>query len=178
MLRRALAAAIVVVLTAAVAGCSSTEDRLSVAEGTPVTLDNLSYNVQISRYLKPAELEDQAYLKGAPPLARDEQYLGVFLQVHNHGSTKEGMPSRYEVTDTEHNAYQPVPIDNDFALPLGGVVGAGGRLPNPETIAANGPIDGSMLLFLIPQSSAENRPLTLKIPAAAGGAPGRVELDL
>ena len=35
-----------------------------------------------------------------------------------------------------------------------------------------------MLLFLIPETSTENRPLTLKIPAAGNAEPARIQLDI
>lgn len=141
-------------------------------------LGNLEYNIQISRFLNPSDQEDEAYLQGAPPLPRDSYYLGIFLQVHNHGSKPAGLPTRYVVTDTDRNVYLPVPVDNDFTMPLDGTVGGGGQIPGKETIAANGPIEGLMVLFLIRTPSVENRPLTFKIPAAGNGHPARVELDL
>ncbi len=180
MRRAAPIAALVAVAVAALAagGCSSTQTDLSVAEGTPVTLGNTQYNVQVSRFLNPSDQEDQAYLQGAPPLPRDDYYLGVFLTVDNKGYSKTGLPTRYEVTDTAHNAYAPVAIDNQFALPLSGEVPAREPIPNPDSIAANGPIGGLMLLFLIHESSTENRPLTLKIPAVGNDAPARIQLDI
>ena len=134
--------------------------------------------MQISRFLNPKDAEDKAYLQGAPPLPRDAYYLGIFLQVHNHNATRTGLPTRYEVTDTEHNAYLPVPVHNGYAMPLHGSVAPGGELPDPESAAGSGPIDGLMLLFLIRTPSVENRPLVLKVPAADGGHPGRFVLDL
>jgi hypothetical protein len=160
------------------AGCSSEQHDLSVAEGTPVTLGNLKYNVQVSRFLNPADQEDRSYLQGAPPLAGDDYYLGVFLTVDNTGYEKASLPTRYDVYDTQHNTYAPVPIDNEFALPLSGEVPARRQIPDTGSIAANSPIGGLMLLFLIHQSSTENRPLTLKIPAAGNAAPARIQLDI
>ena len=175
----AVAAACAAALSLAAGGCSSEQTKLSVTEGIPVTLGNLRYTVQISRYLNSSDPEDQAYLRGAPRLPREDNYLGVFLQIQNESSTTEqSLPTRYEVTDTEHTTYKPVPLDNDFSLPLSGDVAAGRSVPNPESAAATGPIQGSMLLFVIHQSSAENRPLTLKIPAAANGTPARIQLDI
>ena len=175
----ALAVAVVAAVAAVAASdCSSTQDDLSVAEGAPVALGNLEYNVQISRFLNPSDAEDQSYLQGAPALPSDDYYLGVFLTVDNKGQSKSSLPTRYDVTDTQHNVYAPVPVDNGFALPLGGEVPAQRRIPNPDSIAANAPIGGLMLLFLIPESSTENRPLTLKIPAAGNAAPARIQLDI
>src|SRR5438477_5400198 len=122
-------------------GCSSSSDyhRLSVEEGIPVFLGGMEYSVQISRFLNPKDAEDKAYLQGAPPLPRDAYYLGIFLQVHNHNSTRTGLPTRYDVTDTEHNAYLPVPVHNGYAMPLHGSVAPGGELPDPESAAGSGP---------------------------------------
>ena len=182
MSRRAIATAAAVALTAissvAASGCSSTIERISVPEGTPLNLGNLEYNVQISRLLNPSDPEDQSYLQGAPPLPLNDYYFGVFLQIHNHGSSTESLPTRFAVTDTEHNVYTPVPVHNQFALPLGGTVPAHGQIPDTESMAGTGPIGGLMLLFLIRNSATENRPLTLKVPAAGNRHPCRVELDL
>jgi hypothetical protein len=180
MRRRVLAPlAIAAALTAlAAGGCSSEQHDLSVAEGIPVTLGNLEYNVQVSRFLNPADEEDRSYLEGAPALSPDDYYLGVFLTVDNTGYEKSSVPTRYEVYDTEHNTYAPVALDNQFALPLTGEVPAREQIPNPDSIPANAPIGGLMLLFVIHESSTENRPLTLKIPAAGNAAPARVQLDI
>ena len=51
------------------------------------------------------------------------------------------------------------------------------QLPEPETTAANGPIQGAMVLFLIDRSAVEDRPLVLHIPSSTGQV-GDVELDL
>jgi hypothetical protein len=182
MSRRALVAAVAACaagLSLLGAGCSSKQTDLSVAEGTPVTLGNLRYTVEVSRYLNPSDPEDQDYLQGAPSLAPEDNYLGVFLMIQNQSSgTAQSLPTRYVVTDTEHTSYTPTPLDNDFSLPLGGKVPAGRSVPNPESAAGTGPIGGSMLLFVIHQSSTENRPLTLKIPAADRGTPARIQLDI
>src|ERR687885_2615986 len=106
MSRRALPVAVALAAAAAAAGCSSALTKLAVFEGTPVRLGNLQYNVEISRYLNPSDPEDAAYLRGAPPLRPNEDYLGVFLQVDNESSTtKQGLPTRYQVIDTEHTVY-------------------------------------------------------------------------
>ena len=181
-MRRAAPTAALIALSAlaaiAAGGCSSTQDDLSVAEGTPVTLGNLEYNVQVSRFLNPSDQEDQSYLQGAPPLANGDYYLGVFLTIDNTGYQKASLPTRYDVYDTQHNTYTPVTMDNDFSLPLGGKVPAREQIPNADSIAANSPIGGLMLLFVIHESSTENRPLTLRIPAAGNRAPGRIQLDI
>ena len=47
----------------------------------------------------------------------------------------------------------------------------------PDSTAAEGVIGGAMLLFLVDQNVAENRPLELEIPGEAGEV-GRIELDI
>jgi hypothetical protein len=56
-------------------------------------------------------------------------------------------------------------------------VPAGGEIPIPSTTAAEGVIGGAMLLFLVDQQVAENRPLELEVPGDAGES-GFVELDI
>ena len=158
-------------------GAAPSSESRSVKEGEPVTLGDLQYNVQITRYLNPADVEDKSYLRGAPPLPNADYYLGVFMSVKNNGGTTQALPQDFTVTDTDGNTYHATPLANDFALQLGSHVAANGQVPVPDSAAASGPIEGSMILFLINQSAAENRPLKLEIPSSSGG-PGEVELDL
>jgi hypothetical protein len=160
------------------AGCGSNpEDTLRVDEGEPMKLGELVYNVQISRFLNPNDDEDKAYLAGQSPPPKNKFYLGVFMQVSNDANTAEPVPTDFTVEDTVGTRFKPVPSDSLFALDLGGKVPPDGQLPKPETTAANGPIQGSMVLFLVDRSALEDRPLVLHIPAPSGPA-GRVELDI
>ena len=160
------------------AGCGSDpEDTLKVDEGEPMKLGELVYNVQISRFLNPNDDEDKAYLAGQPPPPNNEFYLAVFMQVSNHAGTAEPVPTDFTVEDTVGTRFKPVQSDSLFALDLGGKVPPNGQLPKPETTAANGPIQGAMVLFLVDRSALEDRPLILHIPAPSGPA-GGVELDI
>jgi hypothetical protein len=170
-----LAAALALGLVAG--GCGSDTNETSVKEGEPVELAGVSYNVSISRFLNPADPEDRAYLEGQKPLPNDQQWFGVFMQVHNDGDTAQAVPSDFVVRDTQGNKFEPVPSDSVFALDLGGEIGPGADLPEPETAAAGGPIEGAMVLFLIDEGTIENRPLTLDIPSSSGEV-GEVELDI
>jgi hypothetical protein len=158
-------------------GCGSSDQSLSVKEGEPVTLGDLHYNVQITRYLNPDDVEDRSYLQGAPPLPNADYYLGVFMQVQNDGGTAQGLPQDFKVVDTDGNEFHATPLTNDFALQLGSQVEAHGQVPAVDSAADTGPIQGSMVLFLVSQAAIENRPLILQIPSASG-ASGEVELDL
>ena len=172
-----LAAVLALGLLSAGCGSSDTSGETHVKEGQPLTLGSLRYNVLISRILNISDQEDSAYLVGQPPPPPNAFYFGVFMQVENSTDTAQPIANDYEITDTLHNRYKPVPSHGLFALDLGGTAPANGELPEPETMAANGPIQGSMILFLINDSASENRPLILHITSPSGES-GEIELDL
>lgn len=159
----------------AVAGCGE-EETTHVIEGEPLELGELSYNVQLTRFLNPDDTEDAEYLAGQPPEPRGQSYLGVFLVIENH--SEQALPSaeEYEIVDTQEQSFEPVDSESPYALEIGGSVPAEGQLPLPDSTAQTGPIQGAMLLFLVDESVTENRPLELEI----GGedAAGTVELDI
>ena len=173
----ALIVALTVCAAGLAAGCGSSSEETQVAEGVPLHLGDMSYNVSITRYLNPNDSEDRAYLQGAPTLANDETYLGVFMQVRNSGDASHAIPEDMKVIDTEGSQFAPAPLQNDFSLDLGSQVPGGGEVPIAGSPAADGPIQGSMVLFLISESSIENRPLELVIPSSEGGT-GEIQLDL
>ena len=162
----------------ALAGCGSDpEDTTSVNEGEPMKLDDVVFNVQISRFLNGADPEDSAYLAGQPPPASDENYLAIFMTVKNDGDASATVPADFKVLDTAGTEYKPVHSKSPFALPLGGTIPANQTLPNAESTAANGPIQGAMVLFRVSDQAVEDRPLILEIPSASG-TPGEVKLDI
>ncbi len=175
--------AIVVVVAASfvglsLSGCGSDPgDTFSVNEGEAMQLGELVYNVQISRLLNPRDGEDKAYLVGQPPPPNDEFYLGVFMEIENQAGSLQRVPTGFKVVDTRGTEFKPVPSRSLFALDLGGKVTPNGALPEPETAAANGPIQGAMVLFLIDRAALEDRPLVLEIPSSTGSV-GEVELDI
>jgi hypothetical protein len=172
----ALAAALVA--GAILSGCGGNpEADLSVSEGEGMQLGDLLYNVQITRYLNAADPEDKAYLTGQPPLPNNKFYLGVFMLIDNKTGTEQSLPTDFKVVDTEGTEFSPVPSKSLFALKLGGSVPADSQVPQPESTAANGPIQGSMVLFLVTRAAIADRPLTLHIPSSSGQT-GEVELDI
>jgi hypothetical protein len=60
---------------------------------------------------------------------------------------------------------------------LGGEVEGEEQVPVLDSTPQQGPIEGSLVLFLLPSSASENRPLTLQIPGPEPEA-GEVTLDL
>jgi hypothetical protein len=160
----------------AIAACGE-EEELEVIEGEPVEVGQLHYNVQLTRFLNAGDREDSAYLEGEPPEPRGKDYLAVFMAVENDGDEPLALPRELTVTDTRGNVFKPVETKSPFALELGTTVEGGAELPLLDTVAANGPIKGAMVLFLVDEGVAENRPLELEIPSS-GGEHGLIELDI
>jgi hypothetical protein len=102
------------------------------------------------------------------------------MRVENDGSKPASATSQYLITDTQNDTFRPVPLDtktNPFAyrpqsLPPSTV------LPNPDSVAGEGVIQGTLVLFKLKETDLQNRPLTLKIGGGGGGPSQRVELDL
>src|SRR6476646_4366585 len=134
-----LLAALVLAAALAAGGCGASDNSKDVAEGEPVQLGDLSYNVIFSRYLNANDPEDMAYLVGQPQLGRTDLYLGIFLQ-------------------------------------LGGSIAPDDAVPVQYSTAQTGPIEGSLVIFKIPTTATESRPLTMSIPGQDG--PAQIQLDL
>ncbi len=159
------------------AACGDDEPELDVIEGEPIESDELAFNVVISRFLNPDDTEDEGYLEDQPDPPPGEQYFGVFMQVENHGEEDAVIPEAMTITDTLDNEFEPLESESPFALPLGAPIGAGEEFPIANSIAADGPTQGSLIVYLIAESSTENRPLELEIPLPSGET-GIVELDI
>ena len=179
-MRRLLALATVVALALAGCGDKHAYNHEAETEGEYVDVGNLVYQVQMSRFLNPGDREDREYLQGlpagTPPLAADETYFGVWMRVKNY--TNETLQPTDDITivDTEEQRYQPLPLDNVFAYNPG-PLGPDQVLPLPDTAAASGPIQGSLILYRLKDESISNRPLVLHIeqPGTEGS---EISLDL
>jgi hypothetical protein len=170
----------------AVAGCGSSESgeqaSATTNEGLYLELHGLKYQVQMSRYLNPHDAEDAAYLRGLPSgmkLGSDEIWFGVFMRVENDGEKTSQSTSEYEITDTENDTFRPVPLDakrNDFVY-RPQTLQPTAIVPSANSIAGQGVIQGSLVLFRLKESDLQNRPLTLRIGSRTGDNI-QVELDL
>lgn len=167
-------AALVALLAAT--GCGEEEPETDVPEGEPLELGELAFDVQITRFLNPDSPDDSSYLVGAPPLGEGEQYLAVFMEIDNDGTEPNVVPYPFKIIDTRGTVYLQEEVDNPFALIAGTEIPPEDSVPGPETPAANGPIEGSMILFPILEEAIENRPLKLEVPGPTGQ--GEIELDL
>jgi predicted component of type VI protein secretion system len=173
-----IAATVALTLGVAFSGCDTApENANQVTEGQGMKLGDLLYNVQITRILNPADKEDSAYLVGQKAPDPNHYYLAVFMRIDNEGSASADVSNEFQIVDTVGDTFDPIPSNSLFALKLGATVHPGDQLPEPETTAANGPIQGSMVLFRITSAAIQDRPLTLEIHSP-DGATGEVELDI
>ncbi len=162
----------VLALAAALAGVGCAEKievrTVGETEGLYIDVGDLRYQVQISRIINPRDVEDRRYLVGLPDSTLDpkpdEAWFGVWLQVQNTTSeTTLDAAEVFEIVDTQENTFEPVELaENEWAyapVPLG----PNSVLPNSESAAGQGPINGSLLLFKLTTEALQNRPLEFKI---------------
>jgi hypothetical protein len=169
-IRRSLVAAVLAGTALAAAGCGQTSGpvRNADTEGIYLDLGGMKYQIQMSRYLNPADVEDRDNLLGLPPgvqAGAGDVWFGIWMRVQNESGKPLPRATEYTITDTQKQVYRPVPIDaksNPFAYEAGQVP-AKSVFPLPDSAAANSPIQGSLLLFRIKVDSLQNRPLELRI---------------
>jgi hypothetical protein len=166
-----------VALALGVAACGYSSDSKEVVEGEPVELGELKFNVTFSRFLNPADNEDSAYLVGQAPPPEGSTYFGVFFEVQNESEEPQSLPDELTITDAGDQSFDVLPSESLYALELGGEVEAEEQVPVLDSTAEQGPIEGSVAIFLLPASASDSRPLTLHIPAA-DGENAEVTLDL
>jgi hypothetical protein len=170
------------VLGAGVAACGEADVEQGVEEpareGLALELDDLTYNVFITRELNPRITPDNAYVSADMEPGRDETLYGVFLQVCNHTDEAHTAASRFKIVDNQGNEFEPeeLPSDNQFAYHAKELL-PNECLPAAGSVAQLGPSAGLMLLFRLPLANTEYRPLELEIEGSAG-AHLTYELDI
>jgi hypothetical protein len=169
-----LAAAVLAALT--LAACGDAHPRVTTGtyagesgKNAPyLNVGPLVYEVQLSRELNPYDREDGPYLAGLTAVQKKlepgQEWFGVFVQVFNNHTERLPAATQFTVTDTQGNTYTPVMAGgvNPYTY-RGGTVPGNGRLPQPDTIASDGPTQGALLLFKIQIVSLDNRPLTFHV---------------
>jgi hypothetical protein len=171
-----LAALLLGLVAMTVSACGYSSDSKDVAEGEVVELGDLKYQVVFSRFLNPNDNEDAAYLVGQPALPKGSSYFGVFLEVQNKSEETQKLAKSFTIKDAEDTTYDAIPSESLYAFPFGGEVESQEPIPAPDSTPQQGPIEGSLVLFELPASASENRPLTLFIAGPDG--PAEVKLDL
>ncbi|MGH2853435.1 MAG: hypothetical protein ACRDLF_04495 [Solirubrobacteraceae bacterium] len=174
--RNAILAVLAVLAALALGACGDSHTRVTTGtyaggsgKNAPyLNVGPLVYEVQLSRQLNPYDTEDASYLLGLTPAQRalrpGEEWFGVFMQVYNNSGLPHPVATDLTISDTLGNTYFPLApgAANLFAYRAGDVP-ASGRVPAPDTVAADGPTQGALLLYKIKVESLDNRPLTLKV---------------
>jgi hypothetical protein len=183
LLRIALSTALVVLA----AGCGSGTGQVTSAEteGLYLDINGLKYQIEMSRYLNPADVEDREYLVGLPEgteeLGADEIYFGVWVRVENT-SEDETRPAAnvWEIHDTQENVYRPLSVDGDVNPFVFEPVDVPPLtvLPLATSAAGQGPTQGLLLLFKLKIDSLQNRPLELRFSNGGGSTEGTYDLDV
>jgi hypothetical protein len=178
-----------VCLTAVVAlvasGCGNKEETVTVAEteGIYVTVDDLKYQIQLSRILNPAIPEDAHFLRGLPPgeeLAADEVWYGIFMRVENDGEDPHPTAESFMITDTQGDEFEPLDVDpetNDFVYEPTELL-PGKLVPEVDTPAYYNPARGGLLVFKVTSASFSNRPLILHVESPTGGENAEIHIDV
>ena len=184
LLRIVLATAVVAVVATGCGGSTSLKTEAET-EGLYLDINGLKYQIQMSRYMNPNDVEDAEYLiglpEGSPPPSDDEIYFGVWVRVENV-SEDETRPaaSEWAIHDTQDNIYRPIALDteiNPFAFEAVDVPPKT-VLPLASSAAGQGPIQGLMLLFKIRNDSFQNRPLELRFSNGGDSQEGTYDLDV
>jgi hypothetical protein len=186
--RKTLSCLAALLAATALAACGGLKQPTMHAdsEGQNVQAGPLIYQVELSRELNPHNVEDRQYLAGLPhgtgrPTGSQE-WFGVWLRVQNETNRSQPATGDFRIIDTLGNVYSPIPLatSNVFAYQPRYVQGTDGQnlLPDPESAAGSGVINGSMLLFKLNTSVYSNRPIQLEIHPPGGGEPSSVVLDL
>jgi hypothetical protein len=180
---RLVLAAVFLALVAAGCGGGTSPRTTAETEGLYVDVGGLKYQVQMSRYMNPADVEDRDYLVGLPEStaepAPDETWFGVWVRLENDSGEPQQAATSWEIRDTQENVYRPIPVDtnvNRFVYKPGTVPPAT-VWPLPDSAAGQSPTQGMLLLFKVTTESLQNRPLELVFSAGAGEV-GTYDLDV
>lgn len=170
----------------ALSACGSAKhpyDATAENNGFYVTLGGVTYQLQVSRELNQYSTEDHDYLVGVPAgtgPSPSELWYGVFLYAINKSHRPQQVSDNMQIVDTTGATYRPVPLNasvNQFAWTASTLQPLGTE-PSPESTAYFGPTQGGLVLFKLPTTVYNNRPLTLQIRAAGQSRPATISLDL
>jgi len=183
--RLALAAAVAFAVSSGLAACGSEEAvHEAKTEGVYVTAGGLKYQVQISRVLNPSDFEDQDYLKGLSgsdrALPADENWFAIFVRVFNQSEDPHPSAQQFSIEDTTGKRFEPVQLSreaNSVAY-VPRTVKPGDQIPLPGSLSRENATQGGLVLYKIPNTSLDNRPLVLHIASPEGGEEATVDLDV
>jgi hypothetical protein len=148
-----------------ISGCGEDEPGVDepAREGLALELDGVEYNVFITRQLNTEVPPDHAYYPGPPP-EPDETLYGVFIGACNRTDEVQTPTGLFTVKDNQENEFEPetLPEDNEFAYNEH-ELRPGECIPEAGSVAQLGPGAASVLVFRLPLTTTENRPLELEI---------------
>lgn len=191
-LRNLAAVLLAVVAVAALAACGDSHTVVIRGDNTGgggvntsyLTVGNLQYQVEVSRQLNPADLEDQSYLSGLPAkeqqLPAGQAWFAVFVLVLNRSHQPGQSAQSFVLTDTQNNTYTPIPAPpgNEYAY-RPSTINPGNQLPSLQTTAYQGPTQAAVLLYKLPVAAYDNRPLMLTITSPTNSSQKAfVQLDV
>ena len=159
-------------LAGGISACGTKDEEQGVdepaREGLALELEGVDYNVFITRQLNTKIPPDDAYYAGPQP-GKHETLYGVFIQACNHTKDNLSPTGFFKITDNQHNEFMPVtlPADSPFAYRVRALK-PDACIPEDGSVAALGPAAASLLLFKLPLSTTENRPLELEIEGEDG----------
>jgi hypothetical protein len=188
---RLVALLAIVAVAVLLSGCSLTgrkilpgvtQDELSAGQEPYFDVGGITYQIQESRQLNPFsdDVEYFAGIKYAQKIPGNEFWYAVFIWAKNQNKQRLTTASRFVLTDSAGNSYQPTKL-NPNLNPWGCYatqLGQNDINPNPDGIAASGTSGGCMVLFRVPTSVYSNRPLTLHLYAQGASKAAAVDLDL
>lgn len=186
--RRLTAAVIAASATLALSACGTKEADgvlTGETEGIYINLNDVKYQVQMSRILNPSNTEDAAYLRGLLPgegeLEDGETWFGVWLRAENETQEPQPKAEEFEIVDTLGEQFEPLRQgSNPLSWQLQPAsIRPEDTLPVTGSLAAQTTIRGGLLLFKMPYSALENRPLELEVQSPVEpGTVGKINLDV
>lgn len=147
------------------------------SEAVYVTLGQLQYQVQLSRQLDRYSPGDRDLLKGVPAadrkLAPDEIWFGVWFRAQNGTDATRPTADEFRIKDTTGREFKPIALDASSPFAYRSVsLPAGAVYPLPGSASGQSPTTGGFLLFRMPVSALDFRPLEFEF--ASSTLPGKV----
>jgi len=159
--------------------------RTAETEGIYLDVSDLKYQVEVSRQLNPADVQDKPYLLGIPEEERelepDEVWFAVGLRVQNETGAPLQPSADIEIEDTQDEVFEPLELgaENVFAYRADEPIPARETYPLLDSPGFETPARSALLLFKLTLTALNNRPLELKIEGRkAPQQTGIVDLDV
>lgn len=186
-MRRLLLPLLLALAVTGLGACGSDEVHTvteAESEAVYVTLDELQYQVQLSRQLDPFAQVDRDLLAGVPKAQRglgdDQVWFGVWVRALNGTEDPKTLADRFVIKDTTGSEFEPIEMtaDSPFAY-RPGAIAPGDGYPVPNSASGQSPTTGAFLLFRMPVRTLDFRPLELEFESSeAPGETAKVRLDV